>query len=893
MSNYTSRATLGVLVILSLLAGFLALTPAPGDNGKAFAQSTDNPDLCVDSIFWWPEVPSIGDKITFTVTIRNIGDSWAGSSRLVLHIDDEISHSVFINGISPNTSTSQYFTWKAQAGEHIFKAVADHNEDIVESNETNNEKAYAFSVLAPDLIIDGITCSLENPSIGEEVTFAITTKNQGNKRAGCSNIGLNVDGNDSGYRPVPLLEAGDNYTLNYTWTASTGSHDFKFTADFLNQVKESDESNNQKEVTCITATPDLVIDSITWSPQNRSETSEVTFTVTVHNQGSGKADITLLAFYVDDALAESVYLGQISANTTTTKTFSRIMGANSHTFKAFADATEAVIESDESNNATEVTLPALAPDLIIYSITWSPTPALISHKTIFTITVKNQGLRQADFTGINIYVNDDDKYSNRLTAIPAGSTGAVTMPLITQDSSVTIRAVVDEDNYVVESNDSNNTMTKTVTFVAPSPITDLVVQGITCTPENPSNGDAVTITTNIKNQGSGQASPSHVAYYIDDILLENGYVNQINTGATVTNSIIWLATAGRHTIRAVIDCNNSVYETNETNNEISTVLSVPSPDLVIQSITWLPEVPSSGDAVTYTLNIKNQGDLKAGSSYVSYYIDDVYRGNHHIEDIGPGSSVTKTFTWTFETDSHTFKAIVDKANEVIESNESNNEKTVFIPTPDLTVELIAWSPAEPTENSTATFVITVNNIGDSTADSPYLDCYIDDILQKKIPLSSIASGATTAGSFTWSVQAGQHVFKAIIDGADSITEIDESNNEKTIPLPFPGELVEVIPESESPAEPAATNTPEPTEPEPDTIIETTIETSAENNDETGEAPPTDNTTDEEDIAENISDESPAGWKGILMNKLVIFGVAGLGLVLIAVLLVLKRRSKKS
>ena len=59
--------------------------------------------------------------------------------------------------------------------------------------------------------------------------------------------------------------------MTYTWLAISGSHTLEAFADRLNQVKESDETNNNITVTYATAAPDLVIDSITWSPQNRSD----------------------------------------------------------------------------------------------------------------------------------------------------------------------------------------------------------------------------------------------------------------------------------------------------------------------------------------------------------------------------------------------------------------------------------------------------------------------------------------------------------------------------------------------------------------------------------------------------------------------------------------------
>ena len=882
MSNYKRRVWPGALVILCLLAGFWAPAMTSGDS-KAFAQSIEAPDLVIESISWSPEVPVIGDTVTFTVTIKNQGDSQAGTSLIAYYINDTFLYSDDVDQIGANTTITNTFTWPARAGEHTITAVIDCDDSIAEANEDNNEKTYAFSILAADLAIDEITWSPENPSAGDKSTFTVTIKNQGNYRAAGFFIDFYIDGNSRGHRLVLPLDPEVTANVTYTWIALSGSHAVGAVADVLNQIDESDETNNHKTVTYTTATPDLIISSITWSPQARTENSDVTFTVTVKNQGSGTAANSLLAYYVDGVCQASVYISRLNPGATTTKTFSQVIGGDTHTFKAVADAANTLTETDDTNNTASVTLPPLAPDLIIRSISWSPTTPLIAHNVIFTVTIKNQGVRQSAYADLDFYVENNFPFKYRLSGISAGSTATATFPWVTQNSSITIRAVVDEDNYINESNESNNEMTKTVTFTAPSPTADLIIESITCTPVNPSIGDTVSITSTIKNNGPEQASPSHVAYYIDDTLLNAVYVNSIEAGDTVTKATIWSATAGTHTIRAVIDCNNSVYETNESNNEMSAVVSTPTPDLVIQSITWSPLVPTTGDDITFTLTIKNNGDLKAGGSFVNYYIDNVYLGNHNIESIEPGATITRAFTWKAQSESHTFAAIVDKANGIVESDESNNEKTVVIPAPDLTIEGITWSPAEPSENSTVTFVITVRNLGLSPANSPYLSCYIDDILQTSLLFNSIAAGSSAAGTFTWTAQSGEHVFKVIADGNDSITESDESNNEKVINLSDSGALAESIPVAEPVAEAEPVVTTQINEPvESDTPIIETVE-----------APPADNTTDEEDIAANIADDSSAGWQGMLMNRWLIIGVGVLGAAVIIVLLLLRRRAKQA
>ena len=890
MSNYKRRVWPGALVILCLLAGFWAPAMISVDNNKAFAQSIESPDLIVESISWSPEVPVMGDRVTFTVTIRNRGDSQAGPSCVAYYIDDTLLNSADVNQISAGATVEKTFTWQTKAGEHTVRAIIDCNDSIAEANEANNEITYAFSVLAADLIIESITWSPGNPSIGDAITFTVTIKNQGNKRSGFSFVEFWIDGASRGQAEAGRLDAGASVARGYTWIAKSGQHTLKATADVLQQAIEGDEANNDLVVTYVTAPPDLVIEAINWSPVNRSDSDNVTMSVTVKNQGSGLAKGSWLAYYIDETFQASVFINPLGASATSTKTFIWAAGAEEHTFTAIIDIDNGVTESDETNNTGNVTLPALGPpDILIQDITWSPVIPIIDNWLTFTVTVKNAGTRTVSGCNLDFYISYGYEFHSWLAPIPAGGTVTASFPWIATSTSMKVRAVADVKNLIEESDESNNVKTASVTPANRTPETDLVIESVTFTPENPSMGDPVTITASVKNNGPKEAGESHVAYYVDGKPLETAYLNGLAPGAAESNSITWTATIGRHVIKAAADYNDYVFEIDESNNTAEAILTTASPDLVIQSVTWSPLVPTTGDDITLTLTIKNQGTLRAGSSYLSYYVDSAYQGNHYIEDIDPGAAVTRAFAWTFLAESHTFKVIIDKANSIIEGDESNNEKTAVIPAPDLAIEAITWSPAEPSENVSVTFVIMARNLGSSTAYSPYLDCYIDDMPINRLPIDSIAAGASAAGIFTWTARSGEHIFKVIADRNDSITESDESNNEKVIDLSHPGEPEEAVPAPEpvAEAEPAAAAVP----------VAVTESNDPEENDstnvETMEASPAQDETDELDIVPDVADDSSAGWQGLLTNRWIIIGVGVVGGAVIVVLLLLRRRPKNS
>ncbi len=804
MREYKRRVLLGVAAVLSLLTGVGALTSI---SGSTVALSTSAPDLIIETITWSPEMPSIGDTVTFTVTIKNQGSVPAGYSRVAYYIDDTYQASTFANQLDAGAAATRTFAWTARAGSQAIKAVADFENSVDESDEANNEKIFAFSVLAPDLIIEAITWSPENPSIGDRVDFTVAVKNQGTMKALTSHVDLYIDGFSRDYKHILKIEAGAVVPVTFTWKALAGSHTLKAVADVLGQVTESDETNNEKTVTYATAAPDLVVSGITWSPENPSEGTDITFTVTIKNQGNGKAGYSDVVCYIDNTYQTSIFVPLMDIGATATETFIWIARAGSHDIKAVVDYNSRITESDEANNAKTVVLPAVAPDLIIQDVTWSPTTLLPAHMVTFNITVKNQGRSEAGFFRVHLYIDGIYRAWQDVAGISAGASVNSAFNWTAQAGSHDIKVIADGDNFVDESDESNNAQTITVS-TSTLTLCDLTVQSIAWSPEYPSVGDTVTFTVTIKNQGSVSAGSSRLAYYIDDTCQVSADINQISAGATATETFTWAAQAGSHTFKVVVDSNSDITEIDENNNEKSVALSVSAPDFVISDITWSPENPSEGTEVTFTVNIENQGNERANLSRVAYYVDGSSRGYHNIQEMDAGAAVTQTFTWTAQSGPHTIKAVADMQGQVPEINEDNNEKVLTLPPPDLVIETITWSPENTSENSTVTFTVIIGNQGSGRAGSSNVCFYVDGSSTGCENIQEIDAGAAVTQTFTWTAQADPADIKAVADGDNYVIETDESNNEKEITFsvsqqyasgPQPAPVDQISPELQEPS----------------------------------------------------------------------------------------------
>jgi subtilase family serine protease len=528
--------------------------------------------------------------------------------------------------------------------------------------------------------------------------------------------------------------------------------------------------------------------------------------------------------------------------------------------------------------------PAVFPDLFIQDITWTPSSPLLHDNVSFAVTVKNQGTCSSGTTELKFVI---DKAFFFTSTIPELAVGAAVTPVfnwMTQNYTHSIQASIDENNAVKESNEANNTLTKIVTSVKFTPSADLVVDSLTYLPAKPLIGQTLTITLSVKNQGTGKASPTYAGIYIDSKLITETYINELDAGASHTKnvdiSLLGLPFKDKYTLRVCANDHRTVLETNDLNNAKETVFSIIAPDLFIQSVRWAPEAPAIGNKVTFDVTIKNRGDLKAGPAYVSYYIDRVFMGKHRIDEIEAGTTTARSFTWVVQDESFVFTAVIDEAGGVMEKDDSNNSKTVSLPAPDLVIDSLTWLPENPTEIAPVTFTAVIKNRGQTKSPATQLYCYYDSASPVSVDVGEINPGETARVSFVYSFVPGVHLLRIIADAADVISESDEFNNEKTVNF-----SAQTPRPSSTPA--SSTNS----------SIKTPVKTTVPSASPTvkpsqATSLPGNTPTRTPDITGNLTG-SPPKWQSIIQNKFFIIGFAVVGVGAIAVLLILRRRSKKS
>lgn len=320
----------------------------------------------------------------------------------------------------------------------------------------------SFAKAAPDLIITDI-----RPSSYIDYTI----KNQGASTAyGGHSTYLYVDGVLKNQDQISSsLSAGASldrpFNNNYWWSCSGSSDTIKVCADGGSVTSESNETNNCLEVTW-PCQSDLIITNV--AVYGSGMAGAIYYTI--KNQGAQSADNLMYSYlYVNgtyvDSKQDSIPLaaGAIGYGTFLYKW---TCTGTSNTIKVCADGSNAIPESNESNNCLQQTF--TCPDLVITSVSYDGTNV--------NYTIKNQG--QVSTYPINpiSYLYFDGSYKTQKAASgDGGASYSYSLGLTCSDcpKSHSIEVCADKagpngaaasgGGDVVETNENNNCNKITVT----------------------------------------------------------------------------------------------------------------------------------------------------------------------------------------------------------------------------------------------------------------------------------------------------------------------------------------------------------------------------------------------------------------------------------------------
>lgn len=465
--------------------------------------------------------------------------------------------------------------------------------------------------VAPDLIVSSLTAP--GPAgAGTTIQVTDTTRNQGTGPAAASQTSFYLSKNFTldtadpliGQRSVPALAAGalstGTVSLVLPDPLESGSYYVFAKADGPAGVTETNELNNTR-LTSLAVGPDLVVKAVS-GPALAAAGATILVSDTTVNQGGGPASASATRFFISASIlfgssarplqARSVgaLAAGASSSGSTSVTIPPDVTAGPYYLFAQADANLAVPEPNEVNN-TRFTNIRIGADLTVTSFT-APARAASGATIAVSDTTTNSGAGAAGASATAFYLSPNlilDASDTRLQpvrqvpALAAGqsSSGSTTLTLPNVPAGAWyLLANADDDKAVPEGLETNN-----VRFAGIQIGPDLTFLSVAA-PSSGVAGSSITITDTIRNIGADNTPASVIRFYLSvnlvfdasDVELNGSRVvpvlapNTSNTGSTTFT--LPGGITGNYYIIIVADADQSVAESNESNNTVARFIQI-------------------------------------------------------------------------------------------------------------------------------------------------------------------------------------------------------------------------------------------------------------------------------------------------------------------------------
>ena len=691
--------------------------------------------------------PNFGDSIDYTITVNNIGKADAKHVVVVDRLDKGLKYvSSSHNGVYDEATHTVTWVVDIAAGSSLDLTVTASAEEygVLTNIVSVGDKSASVDVNVPE-IIPNKTADIENPNFGDNVTYTVTVTNDGNADAKAVVV-RDVLGKD-----LKFVSATGTYTFDeaintITWTVDVDAgktETFTVVATVINygNVTNSLVVGNKtfnKNVTVPEITPDKTVDN-----ENPNFGDDLTYTVTVKNEGNGNANDVIIV----DALGKGLeYVSSTGNYDNKTNTITWKVDLASGETKTFTVVAKIVGYTDVTNEVTvgnkTAAVTVYIPEIIPAKDVNNTTPNF-GDKVEYTVTVNNNANKDAKQVVIVDTLGKGLKFIN---ASHNGkydeSTRTITwiIDLGAGESAVfSVNAVVEAygniNNTVVVGNKS---ATKNITVPE-------IIPGKSVDVENPNFGDTVTYTVVVTNNGVVDAKQVVVRDILDKglkFVKATGEYTFDEDSRTVT-WIIDLAKGESQTfyVTAVAEAYGVL------TNDVTVGDKTASADVVVPEInpdkTANITNPNFGDKVDYTVTVTNDGIGDANNVVI---VDRLGEGLTFVSasDNGVWDPVKRTVTWIVDLakgESKVFSviAIVSGYGNVTNSLVVGNKTAgVNVTVPEIIPDKTA-NISNPNFGDNVNYTVTVTNDGIGDAK----DVVVRDVLGEGLKFVS------ATGEYTW------------------------------------------------------------------------------------------------------------------------------------------------
>lgn len=525
--------------------------------------------------------------------------------------------------------------------------------------------------------IDIVNVADTNPvatlQVNKQYRAKVVLNNTGNTTISSFKVDLKENGTLlSNTTTVTNLVAGTSTTVYITFTeTSNGSRTFTSMADFDNAVSETNESDNTVSVTETSVKVNLKAVSIDVvgtaddisktelqqgkqyrakvSILNDGDTDLTNFVVGLYENGNKLTTSTVASLvHTAGSNSKNVYITFTASNRGT------------RTFMAKVDDSNIIDESDETDNA-------VSKDLICNRLNVKAVSIQLLDTNNVAVTSMIQGLQykaainvtndgDKDLSSFNVGLYDNS--SNTLTgAVKVGTTsltlakGASTTVNITftanNRGTRTFIGFADDTNVLDETDETDNQVNASTT------VNKVNVKAVSISVQD-SNGVAQTslskgVPYNVKisltNDGDVNLGAFNLGLYENGVRKSSVAITSLNIGITTTYTIAYTPQiTGGVTLRAFADDNLQIDETTETDNQVSTVVTVNDLMITNYRISSMVNPPST---YSYPMDVtKMPVGVKAGYN-VTFLVDVIGVADTVTADFSDSSTLNnKTISFT-------------------------------------------------------------------------------------------------------------------------------------------------------------------------------------------------------------------------------------------------------
>ena len=512
--------------------------------------------------------------------------------------------------------------------------------EIIIKQESQQSVNLAFDLVAERAYLkDTNGNDVSTPTVGQGVYFYADWHCDGSGTTPSFRSEFRLDGSLYAYREGTAT-GGYSYTtyVNSTWTATAGTHTLEWILDINYNISETNEGNNTASKGWTTSGFDLVAEQVYLKDNNGNELDtptlgqDIYFYVDWRCDGTGSTPTFRSEFRLDGGLysyREGTATGGYSY---TSSSGPWTATAGTHTLERILDVYDAVNETDEGNNTASKHWTTSGFDLVAERVYLKDT----NGNEVNTPTVGQDVYFYADWrcdgsgstpTFRSEFRLDGSMYAYREGTAEGGYSYVTNAnsPWDATSGTHMLEWILDINNTVSETDESNNTDTKTWTT---SDLFDLVAERVYLKDNNgnevdtPTVGQDVYFYANWRCDGSGSTPTFRSEFRLDGSLYayREGTAEGGHSYTIFINSP-WSATSGAHELKWILDVNYNVTETNENNNSIAKQFDVGGkPDLIVDSYWRSASEIIEGTSFWVKVRIKNDGNADAGSSHARTFL---------------------------------------------------------------------------------------------------------------------------------------------------------------------------------------------------------------------------------------------------------------------------------